>query len=566
MRTESSKGIVQLRLLWISTKTRSSVSFPKGHVNKLGLIVKESPEKRKLRFFVDMRRSNANARAEVPERPILPRPRDVVADWEEVFSEAASWSFTSEAGVSCENVTCDFSDAYCHVLVHPEELKNCLVAAPPSPSGSAQNVALVCRMGFGSKGAPLTWCRIAAALGRAAQAMLMGARWSGHAAGRVNTQKDDPHLNLLGTPNAARQAASSRVTLLDRSRIQSRLGQRDEVQRGQMDRFGVRTRFSKSYGHCPNPSQNCRCVQARCARTVGRTDVAFEETPPARGKGGWIMNLLPKARWTIQRFWESHRRGRTATQLLEKQANARKHTRGGARNYLTARRQVEVSSRWIVAFWGDQGLSFSRVFGETRPPAEFELVFDASPWGLGGILTTASSSEALQFFHEPLTPDDCTRFNVDLGDAKGQQHWEALSVLVGIKLWGPLMAKSQAIVKVKSDSVTALQCTAKLASSSPLLNGIGAEIALVLELHNIEEVVTQHVPGKLNEVADKLSRLAQPGVSQQLPPQVQGAKRRVTPKRDDAFFRSWAAAVGPAKTAQVKSDRTRLAKQVVKTV
>ena len=90
--------------------------------------------------------------------------------------------------------------------------------------------------------------------------------------------------------------------------------------------------------------------------------------------------------------------------------------------------------RWIVAFWGDQGLSFSRVFGETRPPAEFEFVFDASPWDLGGILTTASSSEALQFFDEPLTPDDCTRFNVALGDAKGQQYWEALSVLVGLKL------------------------------------------------------------------------------------------------------------------------------------
>ena len=123
---------------------------------------------------------------------------------------------------------------------------------------------------------------------------------------------------------------------------------------------------------------------------------------------------------------------------------------------------------------------------------------------------------------------------------------------MGLKLWGPLLAKSQAIAKVKSDSVTALQCTANLASSSQLLNGIGAEIALVLELHNIEEVVTQHVPCKLNDVADKLSKLAQPGVSPQLPPQLQGAKRRVTPKRDDSFFRSWAAAVGPAKTARLQ--------------
>ena len=173
--------------------------FPKGHVNKLGLIIKESPERRKLRIVVDIRRSKANARAAVPERPILPRPRDIVADWEELFSESASLRFTTNSGVSCDNVTCDFSDAYCHVLVHAEELKNCLVAAPPS-------VALMCRMGFGSKGAPLTWCRIEGARGRAAQAMLMGARWSGHAAGRVNTYIDDPLLNVAWHTNAARRA------------------------------------------------------------------------------------------------------------------------------------------------------------------------------------------------------------------------------------------------------------------------------------------------------------------------------------------------------------------------
>ena len=40
---ENSKGIVQLRLLWISTKTRPSVFSRKVNVNKLGLTVKESP-------------------------------------------------------------------------------------------------------------------------------------------------------------------------------------------------------------------------------------------------------------------------------------------------------------------------------------------------------------------------------------------------------------------------------------------------------------------------------------------------------------------------------------------
>ena len=86
-----------------------------------------------------------------------------------------------------------------------------------------------------------------------------------------------------------------------------------------------------------------------------------------------------------------------------------------------------------------------------------------APMGSGrSVLTTASSSEAVQFFHEPLTAEDCARFSPKLGDAKGQQYWRALSVLVGLKLWGSLVAKSQAVVKVRSDSVTAWQCTAKV--------------------------------------------------------------------------------------------------------
>ena len=67
------------------------------------------------------------------------------------------------------------------------------------------------------------------------------------------------------------------------------------------------------------------------------------------GKGGWIMNLLPKARLG------RHRRRGAATQLLGA-GKARKHTRGGVRACLVAKRQVEVALRWIVAFWSNPQL------------------------------------------------------------------------------------------------------------------------------------------------------------------------------------------------------------------
>ena len=176
------------------------------------------------------------------------------------------------------------------------------------------------------------------------------------------------HIHRRPTPQlawhakAARQAASSRVTLLDRSRVQSRLGQRDDAQSGQVDRFRVRTRFTKPYSHCPNPSQNCRCVQAGCTRTVKRTDVAFEEAPPASRKRRLDHESLSQSKVDCPEDLGA---------IAEEEGKARKQARGGVRNFLTARRQVERATsgvgrktdekmELVVAGACDSGLSLWR--------------------------------------------------------------------------------------------------------------------------------------------------------------------------------------------------------------
>ena len=110
-----------------------------------------------------------------------------------------------------------------------------------------------------------------------------------------------------------RQTASSRVALLDRRRIQSRLGQRDKIQSGQMDRVGVHTRFSKSDGDRQDPSQNCRCVQAGCTKTVKLTDDTFEDASPASWERRMDHESLPKGKVDNPTFVGSHCRGRTAS-------------------------------------------------------------------------------------------------------------------------------------------------------------------------------------------------------------------------------------------------------------
>ena len=335
MHARNSTGTGQPKSQWTSTRPPSNALFPKGHINKLGLIIKESPEKRKVRLVVDMRRSRANARAAVPERPILPRPCDVVADWKELFLEAVSLGFTSKTDVVCENVTCDFSDAYCHVLVHPDELKNCLVAAPPSPSGSDQEIAMMCRMGFGSKGAPLTWCRIAAALGRAAQAVeRRSVVWT-----RNNTYIDDPLLNLLGTQE--QRDKQLQAVLLFWTAVGFKVAWAK----------GTRSKVAKWIGleFTPDfqsqtvtvriPAKTAEAFKQDAQKLLSAPMIPLKMLRQLAGKGGWIMNLLPKARWTIQRLWgaiaeEERRRCSLAA------GTERRPTRGGMRTHLVARRQA----------------------------------------------------------------------------------------------------------------------------------------------------------------------------------------------------------------------------------
>ena len=120
--------------------------------------------------------------------------------------------------------------------------------------------------------------------------------------------------------------------------------------------------------------------------------------------------------------------------------------------------------------------------------------------------------------------------------------WEALAVLVAVRIWGKLFADGRARFQLRGDSVASLTLAGKLASSAPKLNAIGAEIALELEVLNIAEVFTAHTPGKLLILADYLSRLHMPGVVDSMPLELSTAKRRVAPVRDGKFYRVWSIA------------------------
>ncbi len=94
---------------------------------------------------------------------------------------------------------------------------------------------------------------------------------------------------------------------------------------------------------------------------------------------------------------------------------------------------------------------------------------------------------------------------------------------------------SNVTITLRADNVAALALSKKLSSTSPVLNFLGAELSLLLEEMEVEELAPGHIYGAANQVADALSRLAAPDCSM-FPPEAIAAKKKDCPLRNRAFY------------------------------
>eukprot|EP00435_Cladocopium_sp_Y103_P022262 s2504_g5.t1 len=187
-----------------------------------------------------------------------------------------------------------------------------------------------------------------------------------------------------------------------------------------------------------------------------------------------------------------------------------------------------VGTKQLRSFAG--GMAF--VAGLVPEDEGWEIITDACLWGIGGILYHNGMPK--RWFSSPLSPELLEKFKAQKGDPAFNTAWEALALLVALRLWLPRCPKFLA-VRIKSDNVGALRMLLKLTSQSGALATIAREVALDVAGGNYSIGELEHVPGITNVAADALSRLFAPH-----PPPfpfLGAAVKDQCPSLDDSFWK-----------------------------
>ena len=107
------------------------------------------------------------------------------------------------------------------------------------------------------------------------------------------------------------------------------------------------------------------------------------------------------------------------------------------------------------------------------------IIPDGCPWGIGAILVEAESGKALAAYADSIPEDDVK----ELATARG-------------RLWKSRLQERPLSLQLRGDSIAALVMADKLCSSSPALNNLGAELAILLETTLEENIISTDSPRK----------------------------------------------------------------------
>ena len=210
-------------------------------------------------------------------------------------------------------------------------------------------------------------------------------------------------------------------------------------------------------------------------------------------------------------------------------------------------KQVVHSLTWMRAFLVRQAGTICRKFmcdAYMRRGDRIEITTDASPYGIGGTLEV--NGVLVEYFHDDISEHDRRVLGFTVNVADGQQAWEALAILVAMRLWRSRWQSRRVCLSVQNDNIGALTVLARLKAKSAALNLCARELALELADGTFLPDIIEHILGVTNVLADYLSRRRDPSKfsTWRLPGPLQAARLAACEPRPPRWWQ--ARALGPS--------------------
>ena len=487
-------------------------------LNKLALISKmKADNTMKHRLVWDLLRSGVNSVVRQGERVILPKLYDLIEDILDLLRSATPGEEVYVLGA-------DIEDAFHQIPLRRNERR--FTAASISGWFFAFTVLV-----FGSGSAPTVWGRYASWLARSTIAIAQPGTL------RMEIYVDDPVYVAKGT---LKQVARTFARALLWCMVVGLPIAWAKAEGGSQVRWiGAAVTFTPSEVVAFITEDKIQEILELISTALSKNKVSARFLRSLAGKLNFIAGIVPKLRPFLASIWAAIAGPTHPSEDEEKSlASAPGHCSSSDRvvGHLVWTKSCKQGLVWCEAFLRGCHGGLRRHFRVRPPGADDTLTVsvDASPWGIGGLLTVNTVPQA--WFSDELHEEDLKMFEAERGESAFTTIWELLAVVVAIKLWAA--DKIGLAVAVRSDSLSALQVLARNRARAPGLTILLQELALEQASFSFLMEDLTHIPGVSNKIPDALSRLKAPGeAGKPFPTELAHVHRSEVPRRDSSFWR-----------------------------
>lgn len=428
-----------------------------------------------------MRESGVNQRCDPSERILLPRLMDAVHDALDLM----------RAGKTPILAAVDIADAFHNVPAGKD--RKYTMALTELENGKRRFV-LYDVLVFGSRSSPTIWGRFAAFLGRAISAVVPEAR--------TQVYVDDPLLTL---PNEAEESIDILTRILIFTNLLGYPLKLSKASAGQTVKWigaSIHIDNVREKVEVTIPEHKVIKLLSECKTMLKSPVVGLKALRSLAGSLSFVAGLVPVMRPFLSPLWAA----------MSKDATYDGSAKGGSSTSRTAgklvhTKRIAASLNWVVALLENEHGTLKRTFDPNLEDTGWEVITDACPWGIGGVLY--HNKVAKRWFASHLPSELLNKFKASVGDPSFNTLWEAVALLVALRLWLPSTDRRLS-TRIKSDNVGALRTLLKLTSPSQAMGVVAREVALDVAAGNYQITELEHVPGVTNVVVDALSRMWSP--------------------------------------------------------